>query len=226
MAPKAIRIETRPPSAARVEQIAETVGAERMLQARVHVRLREVHRIRVVRRDDRNDQAVQDHQDEDHCRDHSAFVADVQPLRPRGTDVVLLERLEHRAAHEPREEGHRREPERDRRQDLVLPRGPAARREARFTRLQREEIDQERREQEARARRGRCSRRSSRRNRPPCCAAGGDHPERDPDDDREEKRVDPAHRVREVRPDDVVDVAAAHDTSDGPKSNVATPSST
>ena len=154
------------------------------------------------RRDDRDQRVAQ------HVQADDAPVA--QPLRACRAHVVLLQRLEHRPAHEPREERHRPEAERDRRQDLVLPGRPAARRQR--TTLQRDEVDQQRRDQEARDRVE-----DVREDHRAVVDGGvvperGDHPERDAEHDREEERVDAElDRLREVRLDDVVDVAAADD---------------
>ena len=59
------------------EVAAELVGAEEVREARVLVRDREVDGVRVVARDDRDDQAVEDDQDEDPGGDERAAVAPV-----------------------------------------------------------------------------------------------------------------------------------------------------
>jgi hypothetical protein len=128
-----------------------------------------------------------------------------QALRPRGPDVVLLERLEHRPAHEPCEVRHRGEPERDRGEHLGLPRGPPGRREAEIP-LEREEVDRERRDQEA----GHGEADVREEHRPVVerrvGPERGDHPQGDAEQHREQE-CEPAQleRDREMGSDDVVD---------------------
>ena len=62
------------------EQVAtELVRAERMLERGRLVCDREVDLVRIVGRDDRHDQAVEEDEHEDDSRDHGALVVDVAP---------------------------------------------------------------------------------------------------------------------------------------------------
>ncbi len=64
------------------EQVAaELVGAEGMVEARVEVRVREDDRVRVVRGDDRREDAVEEHQQEDRSGDDRGLVANVAAPR-------------------------------------------------------------------------------------------------------------------------------------------------
>src|SRR5262249_49788480 len=60
---------------------AELVGPERMREAGREVGLREVDLVRVVRREDRNEDAECDDCEEDGARDHRALVPHVPALR-------------------------------------------------------------------------------------------------------------------------------------------------
>ena len=133
-----------------------------------------------------------------------------QPLRARRADVVLLERLEHRAADEPGEVRHRPEPERDRRAGSCSARSSSRSSAGRMSPPQREEVDQQRRDQEARD--GEADVREEHRRvvEPRVLPQRGDHSQRDADDDREAGRRGPElERRREMVADDVVDVSVA-----------------
>ena len=110
-----------------------------------HERARDDEAEQRAGRRDHRDQRVAQHVQPDHAPIAKA-------LGPRGADVVLLQRLEHRAADEPGEERHRREAEGDRRQDLVLATSTSRSSVTQCTRFQRDEVDQQRRDQEARDR--------------------------------------------------------------------------
>ena len=140
--------------------------------------------------------------------------AAAQSLRSRGADVVLLERLEHRAAHDPGEQRHRRVAERDRRQDPGLPAGldPVRREAGDVSPFDREEVDEQGADQEVRDRVAQVDEHHRHVVDDRVLLQRRDHAERDPDDHGPEHRQAPElERHGEVLLDHVVHVPVALD---------------